>query len=273
MKCSFSLLIILSLLLFTTSCTKYLIPSSLGNDIPYKQRPMLADSLGSIISIDAGIANSAGGLGNEGTTTLGYLNLNRGHTYKHINFSYGLYGYLGKVVKDNYEPNTTGNDVYLDNFNKTTVAIGIHSSIGFHDTSNRGNTDFRIINWENTITREFGDYLKFRKQLYGDFTYNNVLVSNIETVWTTGISTEIIFHSRYNKDFRHAFKLFLGGSPLVYKSFDSFIKKGNNDNHYDNDEHLGNLQFTYFFKYKNLNLTYQTDLARFSVGLGLGYAF
>ena len=157
-------------------------------------------------------------------------------------------------------------------FDKATAGLGLQSSVGYHFTSDRGNTDFRIINWENAVTREFGEYTRFRKGLYGDKTYTDVMVSRSEVIWTTGISSEIIFHHRKNKDYKHAFKLFIGGSPDLQKSFDNRIKRENNPTEPDGIKR-GNFQFTYFFKVKNFNLTAQTDLSHFASSFGLGYTF
>src|SRR5690606_24942503 len=123
-----------------SSCTRYLVPSNLGNDMVYQPRPMVADSIGSKITVHAGITGS-GGISNEGTATLGYLSLNRGHTFKDFNFSYGLLGYYGNVIK-NYIPSIIKSEPALPSFNKSTSGFGVRTSIGYHFTSERGSTDY-----------------------------------------------------------------------------------------------------------------------------------
>lgn len=271
MKRLFYLSVILSII-FYSSCTRYLMPSNLGNDMIYQPKPMVADSINSKTTVIGGIMGS-GGFYDEGAITLGYLGVNRGHTFKNINFSYGLLGYLGNVEKA-YISETTNDSKYvsLPQFNKATYGYGIRTSIGYHDTSERGNTDFRIINWENAITIETGEYLNFRKQLYGDLTYKRLIVSKNEVLWTTGISSEIIFHNRKNKNFKHAFKIFIGGSPNLYRSFDNKIKF-ENPNIDDSEIKRGYFQFTYFFSYKKFSLVTQADLSNLSSNFGLGYSF
>ncbi|RZK11444.1 MAG: hypothetical protein EOO43_19355, partial [Flavobacterium sp.] len=129
---------------------------------------------------------------------------------------------MGKVEKA--YTTSSKSDHILPDFNKSTAGLGIQTSIGYHITSDRGNTDFRIINWENSFTKEFGEFASFRNSLFGDLTYKNLIVSRADRLWTTGISSEIIFHHRKNKEFKHAFKLFIGGSPNLKRSFDNEIK-------------------------------------------------
>ncbi|MFN0289892.1 hypothetical protein [Pedobacter helvus] len=255
-----------------SSCTRYLFPATAGNDAVYKPKPMVADSTKSAINITGGIS-AADRYADDGSVTLGYLSLNRGHTFRDFNFSYGIFAYHGKAEKTyNSENPENSKYVELPTYSKSASALGLNTSVGYHITSSRGNTDFRIINWENSVTREFGDYLKFRKSLYGDLTYKKLIVSRNKILWTTGISSEIIFHARKNKEVKHAFKLFIGASPNLERSFDTKIKLENNNNELS-ETSRGNFQFTYFFALKKFNLTAQTDFSHFSSSLGLGYTF
>jgi hypothetical protein len=248
-------------------------PAVVGNDVPYKIRPMVADSVKSKINISAGIAGQ-GNIDDEGVATLGFVSVNRGHTFQHINFSYGLLGFYG--TKENAITETTDvndDDTYrsLPHFNKSTSGLGLHASIGYHVTSSRGNTDYRVINWENSVTREFGDYLDYRKQLFGDLTYKRLLVSRNEILWTTGISSEIIFHHKRDKDFKHAFKLFFGTSPNLSNSFDHQVKTESAN--YGTPRGRSNFQFTYAFMFRQFNLTTQLDMSHFASSIALGYSF
>jgi hypothetical protein len=260
----------LSFALLFPSCTTYVIPGALGIDVPYKQRPMISDSIKSAVNISAGFANSES-FGSEGKTNVGIFSINRGHTIKDLNFSYGFLGYVGKVDKK-IKQSAVEYDDRIPDFSKNLYGFGLHSSIGYHFTSQRGNTDFRIINWENSFTREFGEYLNFRKQLYGNTLYRQVLVSNSEVLWVTGLSSEIIFHHRKDKNFKHAFKLFIGAAPDLKRSFDYAIKKENFEE-IDREYESTYFQLSYFFKYKKFNLTFQTDIGRLSNNISLGYTF
>lgn len=268
----FPYLVLLLAILFLSSCTRYLFPSSAGHDVVYQPKPMVADSVKSKFNITGGLAGTDG-IHDEGNVTLGYLSLTQAHTFKDFNLSYGLLGYFGKVSKTYVSQNPKeSNFVEIPPFNKSTSGLGIHTSIGYHITSDRGNTDYRIINWENAVTREFGEYLDFRNQLYGDLTYKRLMVSRNKLLWTTGLSTEIIFHHRKDKEIKHAFKLFLGFSPNLEKSFDNKIKTANYASN-DLEVGRGNFQLTYFFSFKQFNLTTQTDFSHLSASIGLGYSF
>ncbi len=252
-----------------SSCTRYLFPATAGQDVVYQPKPMVADSVRSKFNITGGLAGTDG-IHDEGDVTLGYLSLTQAHTFKSINFSYGVLGYFGKATKTYVPENPKEGD--LPPFNKSTAGLGIHTSIGYHITSDRGNTDYRIINWENALTREFGEYLDFRNQLYGNLTYKRLMVSRNKLLWTTGLSTEIIFHHRKDKNIKHAFKLFIGGSPNLGKSFDHKEKIANYALN-DSEVGRGNFQLTYFFSFKQFNLTAQTDFSHLSASIGLGYSF
>jgi|GEM_PF-486741 len=271
MKC-FPYLILLLAISSLSSCTRYLFPPTAGIDVVYKPKPMVADSVKSSFNITGGLAG-VDGIYNEGEITTGYLSITRAHTFKQVNFSYGLLGYLGNAKSTRIQQKPEESDyVALPPFSKTTSGLGIHTSVGYHITSDRGNTDYRIINWENSVTREFGSFLDFRNQLYGDLTYKRLMVSRNKVLWTTGVSSEIIFHHRNDKDFKHAFKLFIGVSPNLSKSFDNKIKTANEAvNDFEIDR--GNFQLTYFFSFKKFNLTTQTDFSHFSASIGLGYSF
>jgi hypothetical protein len=228
---------------------------------------MVADSIHSKINVSGGISGSSD-YDSEASITLGILNITHGHTYKHLNFSYGLMGYYGQSSNNHIDRTITNNKQnYLAKFSKNVGGIGLQTSIGYHFTSDRGNTDYRLINFENSLTREFGQYASFRSNLYGDQTYQNLLVSKLQTVWTTGLSSEIIFHHRRNVNIRHGFKLFMGFSPMLSESFDHQVK----GDHYRVNR--SNFQLTYFLKYQKFNLIYQGDMAMLSSSLSLGYTF
>ncbi len=185
MKKLIPIVIILTLLIFLTSCKIYVVPAVLGHNIGYVPKPMVADSIRAKTYISGGLGASAD-LENEISFRMGMLNINRSHTYKKVNFSYGAFGYFGSAA---YNKNNTNQiNTTLSNFNKNTGGLGIRTSIGLNNSTKSGNLDFRILSWENALSTEMGSYANFRTQLHNN-TYSNTYVSNLKTIWTTGFAT------------------------------------------------------------------------------------
>jgi hypothetical protein len=260
----------LLLLAIFSSCNTYLIPATAGQNAMYKPKPMVCDSVKAKTYINGSISGSGGT--NSATITTGFLNINRGHTYKNINFSYGAFGYLGTAERQTETFNQQINaDRYLGKFEKNLGGVGFAGSVGWHLTSKNGNTDVRVFNIEGALNKEFGDYSKFRDQLFGDTSYKNLYVSNLKNLYTIGVSTEVIFRSAKNSNFQHAFKIFIGNDLNYGESFDQHLKS-NSFSSRNAGIGGGYFQFTYFLKYENFNVSTQLNL--FSAGnLSLGYAF
>jgi len=208
---------------------------------------------------------------------MGMLNVHRAHTYKAINFSYGFFGYLGEARYGNStETPETGKPTDIPAFNKQIGGLGLKTSIGYHITSGNGNTDFRVINWENSIGTEMGSYTDFRKALFNNQVYEKLYVSDKNTVWTTGLSTEIIWHARKNVHIQHAFRVFFGFTPGLSSSFDRELplsELGRSDNWVTNNARIAN-SFSYFLTVKRFSFSCE---AAYNINtackLSLGYAF
>lgn len=209
----------LLLIVLFSSCRTYLTPALLGNNIGYLARPMEADSVKSFTHVTASYAGAASPDNGRITFEIGMLNINRAHTFKGFNIAYGVFGYLGNA-ENSYPDNFHVDPLeYPPAFHKNIYGFGLRSSIGLHHTSANGNTDFRFINWENAISTEKGAYADFRDQVYNSRIYDYVGVSNKKILWTTGLSTEVIWRARRNHDIKHAIKLFIGGTPGLADSF------------------------------------------------------
>lgn len=252
---------ILSICLLS-SCEVYLTPAILGHNIAYQPKPMVADSLKTSnyvsVSFAAGSSPNSYSLGlssdDRVNINMGMLNYSRGHVYKNLNLSYG--GFI------NYgEAHSQSNNKDFAAFNKSFFNVGLRTSIGYHITSNNGNTDFRLINWENAISKESGDYADYRKNGYHNHINNpddltKMYFSKQTDVWTTGLSSEIIWRSVRKKDTHHAFRLFLGGSPNVESNLN---KKGA----IFSDAYLGfktNFSVSYYLQLKQFYMIYENGV-------------
>ena len=270
MKKVINVLAILLILITFSSCRTYITPAGLGTNIGYMPKPMVGDSVRSKIYV-TGTYGGATSPNASVNFTFGMLDIARSHTYEEFNFSYGGYGYFGKAKYDMEKPYTLDkNIVQLPSFNKNTAGLGIKTSIGYHEVSSSRNTEFRLMNWENSLAWELGDYTQFRKDLYDSpINYYNLNVSNKTFIWTTGFSTEIIFRSPTTHNFKNAFRFFIGGSKGIVKSF----KEGESLNNYTAKTSAA-FSFTYYLQYKSFSFTYELATNNNATNKGsLGYSF
>jgi len=213
------LLFLLLLVILSSACRTYITPALPGNNMGYLPRQMEADSIKSLTHASASFAGATSPGNGSVSFEMGMLNINRAHTFKGFNVAYGAFGYFGSA-EHRYLNGKNDTDVdYPPAFNKNMYGFGLRTSIGFHSTSLNGNTDFRFINWENALSTESGSYADFRDEIYNGKVYNHAGVSNRKRFWTTGLSTEVIFRARRNHDIKHAFRLFIGGTPGLANSF------------------------------------------------------
>lgn len=253
------LLYLSSIALFISSCASksFYIPAAAGNDISYLPKPMESDS----IKVKNYISASLSGVSlprNTGNIDLGFLNISRGHTFKNFNVAYGIYGFAGQASYDqefnNGKAELNGKGIY---------GGGLRSSIGFYD--NAGNAEFRIISWDNSLSFENGSYATFRQEMY-NLHASNIISSTKNSLYTTGISSEIIWHSKRNWDNHFAFKLFYGKSIGLNKSLENFAA--------GNTPKGGAFSSSFYIKLKNLFGIVDVNFNKNSGGkLSLGYAF
>lgn len=214
-----TLLFSLVLIISSSSCRTYITPGLPGNNMGYLPRQMEADSIKSLTHASASFAGASSPGNGSVSFELGMLNINRAHTFKGFNIAYGFFGYLGSAEHLYSNNRNDANGDYPPAFNKNMYGFGLRTSIGLHSTSANGNTDFRFINWENSLSTESGAYADFREEIYNGQVYNYAGVSNRKRFWTTGLSTEVIFRARHNHEIKHAFRLFIGGTPGLANSF------------------------------------------------------
>lgn len=262
MKSNYALLLFSLITLFLSSCTapSYFVPAAVGNDIGYLPKPMESDSVKTKNYISASIAGLSLPYG-TGDLNMGFLNYSRGYTFKNINIGYGAYGFAGST---SIGSNFYGNENKVAGFDgKGIFGGGIRSSIGYYD--NAGNAEFRILSWENSLSFENGNYAKFRNTVFTS-TDPEIINSSKTTLYTTGISSEIIWHPKKNIHNHYAFRLFYGFTPGLNESFNRTI--------IDEKPEGGALSSSLYFKMSKFYGIFETGVSKgASAKLSLGYAF
>ena len=265
-------IIALSFLIFfitLTSCTSYLTPAILGNNMGYIPKAMGADSIKTLTTVSASYAGSISP--SAGTNfSFGMGNISSSHTFKKWNISYGVFGYAGKASGGDIDNSAENLKNYLPSFKQSISGAGLRFSTGLYHTLANGNTEFRYLNFENALSFEGGAYAKFRQEVYSNPIPDYVAVTNRKVLWTTGLSTEVIWRARNDHDIRHAFRFFLGGTPNFANSFRSGVKA------YDeiNGKNSFGWVFNYFLYIKRFSLSYEmADNVNYAQKISIGYSF
>lgn len=267
-----ALILLFAITAFGSSCTTYLHPAMKGNDLSYQPRPLSADSIRNSITIMGNIA-SASGIGAP-AVEMGILNIGAAKTYNALNYAFTAFGFAGVADHNGTDSDRSQPDRnYLPSFDKSFYGFGLKTSIGYHETSRGGKADFRLINWENSISNEYGTYSHLRSNLHSRPTdYYRVYSSNRRVLWTTGLSTEIIFKYRKQSNFRNSFRVLIAGSPRLGKSYNREITGySNSDAHLNHDS--GGLHFSYYMQYHGLSFGGEIGGDNLSGKIGLGYSF
>ena len=250
---------IISFFLVSCSTPSYFIPAAVGNDISYLPKPMEADSVKSKNYISASIGSLTLPYA-TGDVNMGFLNFSRAHTLKNINIAYGAFGFAGETSY-NSEYNKKNAIPELDG--KGVFGGGLRTSIGYYD--NAGNAEFRILSWENALSFENGSYSTFRKKMDA-LNDPNIISSTKTTLYTTGIASEIIWHTKSNYNNQFAIRLFYGFTPGLNKSLEKTYSTDTSKG--------GSFSSSFYFKLNKLYGTVDFGASKGGAGkLSLGYAF
>ncbi|QPH39843.1 hypothetical protein [Pedobacter endophyticus] len=261
---SFAVLILL-LAVVLTSCggissnlPVFYTPAATSNHMSYLPKPMISDSVKARNYVSASFADNT--LPYEtGSMSMGFVNYNRSNVIGNFNFSYGGFGYFGGT-SEGYE--NTRRKISDDFYQKGVVGFGLRTSAGVAQVS--GNTEFRILNWETALVYEGGSYASFRKDLRAKSDSLSI-ASNKTTLFTTGGSTELIWHGRKNPDRQYGFRLFLGSTIGLKRNINYSTEK------------ISGLaaDFSFFIKIKNAYGIVGTgsNLMNNSGKITIGYAF
>lgn len=181
------LIVFLAIMLILNSCSTSIAPSlAAANNIGYLPRPTLADSNKSKIYISADFANYKDD-NNVISINLGSVNISNGYTFNKFNFGYGVFGFAGLANYKNPKPDRL---LPIENFSKSIIGGGIRSTIGLQPSVNDKSFNFRILNWENAISFENGQFYKLRSYLYNNTPHTSgddyTEVSQSRTLFTTG---------------------------------------------------------------------------------------
>ena len=252
-----------------SSCRTYLTPAILGNNMGYLPKAMGADSIKTLTNVSLSYAG-ASSPDSKVAFELGMANISQSRTFKTANISYGMFAYTGNSSNGTNSNRTEDTGDYLPSFKKSIQGVGFRFSAGLHHTSKNGNTDFRFINFENALSFEGGDYTGFRNLIYNSKIPNYVAVTNRKAIWTTGLSTEVIWRARRDHDIKHAFRLFIGGTPGLASNFKYGSMIGDELKNHDS----GGWIFNYFLYMKRFTLTYEVaNSVNLAQKISFGYSF
>jgi hypothetical protein len=122
---------------------------------------------------------------------------------------YDIYEPLG--YPPNYQDSVIRTIPYGDRF---YGSIGIHAGMNTFMSVHRGQFEWRIIGWEGSLQREFGDYQSFRRNLPDSIID---IEARYRTIGTLGGTTEFLFKRRSGTEI--GFKLAMGGTVTSNKRY------------------------------------------------------
>lgn len=189
---------------FLSSCSKqYYAPGLYQNDVQLMMKPQSQDSAKRRIYIAGTLVEQSGASG-QGDVTGGVFNVYQSHTFKNVNLSYGALAYVGNYSRNETSSSSDGsggtvtNDIHIS---KGFTGYGFNGSLSFFFSNEL--CDFRVLGADLVYTKESGDYLAFRRSVYGQ---QDILSSPRREMITYGIFTEYVFHPK--KDLNVGFKIF-----------------------------------------------------------------
>ena len=212
------------ILLFLSSCDvsriypKYYDPALLHIDISYQPKPMAVDSLKEAKYVSAGINQKEISNRTKSYDLVSMIqsDLSRAHTFNGVNISYGIFGMAGYVENGLINK---GEPYYYDK--KSFLAVGARGAVNTYFT--RGNVDYRIIGAEFSYNKEYGDFATFRKTIYDELYYYSL--HNTE-LFTAGLTSEVILHSRKKISSQLGARLFVGQSFNITTYLGPIIGEG-----------------------------------------------
>jgi len=247
------ILCLLGVAITITSCSDHLYAPALHHsDIAYMPKPVLTDTNKSATYITGGLVDD-GSPNYSDELVSGQLNVSRGHAFDHFNLAYGAFGSFGSYKNSELQPQ----DPYYFK-NKFFGAVG--GRFSGNAVISTGKVDFRIIGFEAAYSHEFGDYLRFRREV----TDKPGFYTDTRTdLFTLGATTEMVFKSnRLNNQF--GFRIFWGGT-----FGDNGYRNKNSDYLYHVYNH-GLITAAYFMQIKNYIAIVE---AGYYLSFRLGYRF
>ncbi|MBW4891657.1 hypothetical protein KXQ82_18165 [Mucilaginibacter sp. HMF5004] len=251
---------VLIVLVLFTACNNHLYePALYKTDINYQFKPMAADSIKSANSISAKLKVSGGTNAND-AITIGEVAYSRANTFKHFNIAYGGYGFLGEYYNNSIKENEPG---YFDF--KYFSGFGLHFSANAYFTE--GRIDYRFIGFEAAFSKEFGSYPDFRKSIKNT---PNFYTDASTSLFTGGLTTEIIWHRENDQAIKYGYRLFLG---TVFGSHE-FTNLASSGSAYSSIVNTGRMCYAgaLFAQVDQLQIVFQVQNLS-GITFGLGYSF
>ena len=186
------------ILLVISACSRVYSPALYHQDIAYQPKPTSFDKSAVATYASVGLNNYTG-VNYTDFLTSGQVNLSQGFKFDNFNIAYGAFGVFGDYQ---YSGSKTDANYFSDKF---FGAVGGRFSANAFVTD--GNVDFRFIGLETAFSHEFGDYVSYRQEL---FKRGGYFVDPRTDLFTIGLTTEVIFHSRNNTGIQHGLRGFLG---------------------------------------------------------------
>lgn len=244
------------LLLFCNSCSSsaYYSPVMQGKAAVYQPKPMQSDSIKSNTYIHAVYGFSAENETNDGEQFLA-LSYSKAHVLKKANISYGAFGAFGAYINGEFAPDNPDYFTY-----KKFSVWGISTSANLVSVS--GRTEFRFPGVELAISKEFGEYATYRRNVISEPGY---YVNTHTLLVSVAGSAEIVWHNKKKMNHQYGIRLLFGrtlGNEKMYGYNNDTIHHG-----------VKNMIFytSYFFKFNRVALVFDQS---FTAGkLGLIYCF
>lgn len=249
------LLLLCAAAVLLSACSHVYAPALYHQDIAYQPKPSSFDVKSTQTYASVGLNNYAG-INYTDFLTSGQVNLGEGHRFDNFNVAYGAFGVFGDYQ---YSGSKTDANYFSDKF---FGAVGARFSANAFVTD--GNVDFRFIGVEMAYSHEFGDYATYRQDLLRRGGY---FVDPRTDLYTLGLTTEVLFHSRNNTGIQHGIRGFLG-TTFGYNSLD--------DSYY-HDENLDSRFFRHYFPKISYFLTFKNYFMTAEAGnnffIRFGYKF
>ena len=198
-------------------------------------------------------ASSGSGADFTDEVSFGQANISRAYVFKNLNTSVGAYGFAGNYLSNAMPENS--NYVFRK---KAFAGLGARASANYFIVTERAN--FRIIGFEAGYSKEFGKYSSFRKEYLG---HPDFVINHATEIFTAGLTTEIIWHTKKSIHTQHSFRLFIGDTFTNETYYDAFGGDIENQNKY--------VSLNYFLQIKRFNLN--IEMTSMASRMGLGYRF
>jgi hypothetical protein len=253
-----TLICIIAMLISSCSTQSFFSPGLNGNNIAYMPKPMGTDSVKSKIYVSGSFA----GLSlpySTGQLNMGFLNISRSHTLKNLTFSYGAFGVIGEAKYNNQFKKINTTPIYSY---RGFSGGGLRTSIGFFNKIGK-NLEFRILSWDSALSFENGAYSTLRSQLQ---TLNDpdIISSTKTTLFTSGGSTELIWHTNESDNNQIGVRMFFGATSGLKGTYNSKYK----------DDAGGVATLSLFFKAQRIYGIFDVGSAEgLAAKFSLGYTF